>query len=216
MTLAARTRAALLTALLSCPVAAQAQRQTIVIGAIIGYTRADITGVGTQIIRSTSGTLAGGFLRIPAARWLAVEPEILFARKGGAVGDLNGPNPFRVDADFVYLEAPVLLRVTVAPRGRIIRPMFFAGPAPALRIGCDVVVTQGTTVTRGACEDPGINAQVPRKLDLGMVLGAGFGIPIGNAVLGIEGRASLGLRPIYSDGSASKNRAFSVLLEVPF
>jgi hypothetical protein len=207
---------AIVGAMLLAPVVARAQRQTIVIGAIIGYTRADFAGIGTEIVRSTSGTLAGGFLRIPLTRWLAVEPEALFARKGGAVGDRSGPNPFRVDADFVYIEVPVLARVSLLPSGRIIRPMFFIGPAPALRIGCDVVVTEGTTITRGVCEDPHINAQVPRKVDFGVVLGGGFGIPIGNAVLGIEGRASLGVRSIYSDGSPSKNRAFSLLLEIPF
>ena len=107
-----RRASLILTALvLFFPVPGAAQHGNVSLGAIIGYSRASLTGSDAGGLTSRAATLAGAFVRIPAASWFAVEPELLFARKGGETAALPGGGT--LDFEFVYLETPILARFGV-------------------------------------------------------------------------------------------------------
>ena len=58
------------------------------LGAIIGYSGQVSPAAMRGGLTSRAATLAGAFVRIPAASWFAVEPELLFARKAGETAAL--------------------------------------------------------------------------------------------------------------------------------
>lgn len=67
------------------------------------------------------GVIAGGFVTIPLGERLFVQPEVLFAQKGGKFGDLGGD----VSTELDYLDVPALVRYDIGSRGLHV----YGGPA---------------------------------------------------------------------------------------
>jgi hypothetical protein len=188
-----------------------AQRPRSAVGATVGYSRSDIGGSDAQGVRSRQGALSGVFLHFPYGRSLAVRPELLFALKGGrTLADIEGGGSATLDIELAYLELPVLAHLTV-PAGRW-RPVLFAGPAPALQIGCDLEVVVEPEPVRVTCNEADITF---REWDLGLVAGGGLEARLNRATLALEARYTLGLRSILQDLQVN-NRAFALLLAVTF
>ena len=116
-----------------------------------------------------------------------------------------------LDIGLAYIEMPVLVRLA-ATRGRF-RPVVFGGPAPALRIGCDLQVIDPNTPIRATCAE----TTVPpfRDFDFGLVAGGGVEIRWPQSALALEARYTAGLRSVL-EGLDVKNRAFGVLLALTF
>ena len=206
-----RRASLILTALvIAFPVPGAAQHGNVSLGAIIGYSRASLTGSDAGGLTSRAATLAGAFVRIPAASWFAVEPELLFARKGGETASLPGGGG-TLDFEFVYLETPILARFRGPRLGKYVRPFAFGGPAAAFLIGCDVQAIGTAGGQRQACDA----SSVP-SIDATAVVGGGFEFGVGNSVLGIEARYSLGLRGITEQGLDIRNSLWGILAEIPF
>jgi hypothetical protein len=195
---------------LAFPAPSLAQHGNVSLGAIIGYSRANLTGTDAGNLTSRAATLAGAFVRIPAASWFAVEPELLFARKGGVTAALPGQTG-QLDFEFVYLETPILARFRGPKLGKYVRPFAFGGPAAAFLIGCDVQVIGTAAGQRAACDA----SSVP-SIDATAVVGGGFEFGVGNSVLGIEVRYSLGLRRITEQDLDIRNSLWGILAEIPF
>ena len=205
-----RRASLILTALvIAFPAPGAAQHGNVSLGAIIGYSRATLTGSDAGGLTSRAATLAGAFVRIPAASWFAVEPELLFARKGGETAALPGGGT--LDFEFVYLETPILARFRGPRLGKYVRPFAFGGPAAAFLIGCDVQATGTAGGQRQACDA----SSVP-SIDATAVVGGGFEFGVGNSVLGIEARYSLGLRGITEQNLDIRNSLWGILAEIPF
>jgi hypothetical protein len=182
------------------------------VGAEVGYSRSSLGGPDATKLRSRQGALTGVFLQVPVAGPLSVRPEILFALKGGgaqtALGSGGTPE---VDIDLAYLEMPVLLRGTVA-RGRF-RPTLFGGPAPALKIGCDLRRIAPDPRGRVSCDEAdsiGFNG-----FDVGLVVGGGLEVRWPQSALALEVRYNTGLRSVIKDSDV-RNRAFGIMLALTF
>jgi hypothetical protein len=121
---------------------------------------------------------------------LAVRPELLFSLKGGrTLAELEGGGTATLDIELAYLELPVLAHF--APAVGRYRPVFFAGPAPALQIGCDLQLVIQPDPLRLTCSQADITF---REWDLGMVLGGGVEAHFNRATLALEARYTAGLR----------------------
>ena len=116
------------------------------LGLEAGINLASLNGPNVNdVFASRLGLVAGGFLNLPFGPTLALQPELLYERKGGKV---NG-NDYRTD----YLEVPVLLDVTlIGPLGVLLGPSF------AARIGSTGVSNPNNT-------DIGLNLGAQLNLD---------------------------------------------------
>jgi hypothetical protein len=88
------------------------------LGVEAGIDLANLNGQNVNdVIASRLGFVGGGFVNIGLFPTLGLQPEILYAQKGGKY---NG-NPYQAD----YLEIPILLDVTlVGPVGILLGPSF--------------------------------------------------------------------------------------------
>jgi outer membrane protein with beta-barrel domain len=190
-----------------------AQGSRTAVGAYVGYSRTDLKGAGAQEAEARQGALTGVYLHFPLSRAFAIRPELTFALKGGSITTDDGSVR---DIELAYLEFPVLAQFAV-PTGRF-RPVLFAGPAPALRIGCDLLlfIPQGpgdpVLQERRTC---GRDDVAVRTLDLGFVVGGGIAGVWPLAALSLEARVTSGLRSVFDDVEV-RNRAFGVVLGLTF
>lgn len=192
---------------------AQAQRPRPAAGAQVGYSRSDIAGADAQQVRSRQGALSGVFLYFPVSASLAVRPELLFSLKGGrtlATIQDGGGGTATLDIELAYLELPVLAHFS--PRIGRWRPVLFAGPAPALQIGCDLQFVIEPEPFRLTCNEADLSF---REWDFGMVAGAGVEAHLSRSTLALEARYTTGLRSIL-EGTAVENRSFALLLALTF
>jgi hypothetical protein len=193
------------------PPPAVAQRPRATVGAELGYSRSDLKGADATGIEPRQGALTGVYLEAPLVGRLRLRPELLFALKGGsATADVEGGGTALLDIELAYIEMPILLKLT--PIRRRIRPVVFAGPAPALRIGCDFQVTLPGQPVSATCEEAGFGV---REFDLGLVAGAGLEIRWPQSALALEARYTAGLRTILQ-GAEIRNRAFGLVLALTF
>ena len=184
------------------------------VGAEVGYSRSDLGGPDARRIRSRQGALTGVYLQTPIAGPVSFRPEILFALKGGraqALVEGGGGATVALDIELAYFELPLLVRAG-KPRGRF-RPLVFAGPAPAIQIGCDLQIVDPSTDFRSTCDA----ADVPpfRQFDVGIVAGGGLEVRWPQSALSLEARYTTGLRSVLSEVDV-RNRAFGILLALTF
>ena len=119
----------------------------------MGYSRADLTGINSNLVESRQGAITGVYLHLPVNGVVSVRPEVLFSVKGGQIltGITGSDDLALVDLELAYLELPVLGRLTL-PRGRY-RPAIFGGPSVGVQIGCDLLITpvSGGDEVNGTC-----------------------------------------------------------------
>ncbi|MGH7527330.1 MAG: porin family protein [Gemmatimonadales bacterium] len=182
------------------------------VGAQVGYSRSDLGGSGAAQLRSRQGALTGVFLTARLGPALSIRPELLFAQKGGrTLATLQDGSTATFDIELAYFELPVLARAAL-PRGRF-RPVLFAGPAPALQIGCDLQLITAGGPLRATCSEAQFT--IFSDWDLGLVAGGGIEVNWAQAALALEARYTAGVRSIV-DGGEVRNRAFGLLLALTF
>jgi hypothetical protein len=177
------------------------------VGAMAGYSRSDLVGPDAQQLESRQGSVTGVFLLTPVAGPLSFRPELLFSLKGGRTKTDNG----LLDIELAYLELPLIAKVTMSRRQ--VRPLIFAGPAPALQIGCDFQFITAQVSTRSTCGEAEFS--LFRTFDIGLVGGAGVEFHWPSSDLALEARYTAGLRSIL-DEAAVRNRAFGLVLALTF
>jgi hypothetical protein len=182
------------------------------VGAHVGYLRSNLVGADAAELRSRQGALTGVFVKLPVGRALSVRPELVFAQKGGRTeATLEDGSSATIDIELAYFEFPVLARLTL-PSGRL-RPVLFAGTAPAIRIGCDLQLETNEGPILASCDEAEFTAI--RNWDLGIVVGAGVEMIWVEAALALEARYTRGMSSII-DGFEVHNRAYSLVLTLTF
>jgi outer membrane protein with beta-barrel domain len=122
------------------------------------------------------GLAAGGYVTIPLAGRLSVQPEVLFSQKGAKFDELGARGRLELD----YLDVPVLMRYSF---GRWRGFHVFGGPSIGLKLKARAVAEFA-----GEEDETDIGDDV-ETIDFGVAAGAG--IEIGRFT--IDGRYVLGL-----------------------
>jgi hypothetical protein len=135
------------------------------------------------------GPHVGGLLAIGISRWLEIEVDALWSRKG--FDDHGGAHFGAVESD--YLELPALVRFRIPGR---VSPHLMLGPTAAVQLRCRVSGVAG--IGAGSCDDPFIGTS-RSKLDLGVVLGLGVSYPVVSGSLFLDALGDLGLRDFKQD-----------------
>jgi len=168
-----------------------------------------------------AGICAGGFLTFQVTPNLAIQPELLYAQRGGKyvtnatneMGEVTG----EVDANynFDYLELPVLLRVSATGGGKV-SPAFFAGPSLAFKLS-STSSASGDPVLQDVSNEES-DMEWIRSTDLRLTFGAGLDIDAGSNTIFLEGRYDVGLSNLNdSEGPAvMKHRIITILAGIGF
>lgn len=184
------------------------------VGVQVGYSRAAFGGRDGPNLNGRQGALAGAYLTGRLSPGLAIQPELLFALKGGRLlGTVDGA-PASYDVELAYLEMPVVAKVAPLSGHRTLHPVVFAGPAPSVRIGCDLERSFESGPQRTACED--ITGFGFTRLDMGAVVGAGMQLDWAETALAIEVRYTVGLRDALEGTRDIRNRQLGVMLALNF
>jgi len=141
---------------------------------------------------------------------LSIQPELLYVQKG-ATDDDEGVD---VTLKLNYIEVPLLLKIKIPTEGNV-SPYFLVGPAIGFKAGCKISgESDGASVDLDCDED---NIEF-KSIDLGGVVGAGVGFPVGSGQAVLGARYNLGLIRVddYDDDEPVKNRAFSFLAGYSF
>jgi hypothetical protein len=93
------------------------------VGLKAGLSLAKLTGDDVGDVQTKAGFLIGGFAAIPLGENTALQPEILYTRKGAKADGLGVDEVLSLD----YVDVPILFRFTVAGEGA--RPIFLLGPS---------------------------------------------------------------------------------------
>ena len=195
--------AAAFTLLLGTPAMAQSVQGGIK-GGVSFSTLSGLTEVISEVaeidVDQRTNWLVGGFVKVNFGRFVAVQPEVLYVRKGAkaaATGLLTESVKFNLD----YIDIPVLLRVQT---GKSSGFYVVGGPSFGINVAAE------TDSSESGTED--ISNEINN--DTGLVLGAGFDL----AHILIEGRYTQSLTSIARDeGDPSiKHRAVSFLFGVRF
>jgi hypothetical protein len=118
----------LLLSVISATVFAQARTE---VGFKGGVNRTDIVGDDTSDLSHKSGAALGAFVSLKLNRFLALQPEMLYAQKGAnadaySTGFLG--ESVQTSLRFHYLEFPVILKFVIPMSGNL-NPAVYAGPA---------------------------------------------------------------------------------------
>ena len=160
----------------------------------------DVSGVD---IDQRTNWLLGGFVKINMGSFFAIQPEVLYVRKGAkaaATGLFTESVKFNLD----YIDIPVLLRVQT---GKSSGFYVVGGPSFGINIAAETEID-----SESDSETEDISDEINN--DTGIVLGAGFDL----AHILIEGRYTRSLTNILRDSgdSSIKHRAVSILFGVRF
>lgn len=146
-----------------------------------------------------TGLVAGGILLFDLPGPVAVQPEVLYIRKGsdirvdlsGTVANqpISGSTSFDVTLD--YIEVPVLAKFHV-PLSRLYTPTLFAGPSVAFKVSEDIDL--GASDLEVTEED-----DVARSVDTGLVVGGGIDVNVPGYTLLLDARYGFGLSNIAED-----------------
>lgn len=193
------------------PGALRAQEGHTQLGFELGYSRARFAP--SALTDAREGSLIGGFIAHGLGGPVSAQGELLFTTKGGA---LNADTPFgpaRAAVQLVYIEVPVLLRITL-PLGGSIRPLVLGGGSYAISVGCEFQVDVPGAFGQTRCDQAGSGLRL-FKSDVSAIAGGGVEYRWRSSTVRLELRRFIGLRNVI-EGSEGKNRSWVVLAAVTF
>lgn len=151
---------------------------------------------------SMSSLVLGAYYGFGITDRLAVQIEAVYGSRGGdalRLGDGSLDSEAEpVSVDMSYVEIPLLLRAGFP--GERFLPSVFAGPYVGFLLDCEVVPADGNGRTCDQTDAP--QRFNPRSTDFGLAIGAALDFLMGESTIYVDGRYTLGLRPIQSGDEA--------------
>ena len=212
-------------------------------GAKVGLNIASWGGKHAKDIAPDSrmGFALGGFITYTISDNFAIQPEILYTRKGAKQKiDEVEEDPFfgtiRATLDLTatvnYLEIPILARLTIPTQGGL-EPYLFAGPALSIKLNDKLKSSIKLTINGEPFLEFAVSQDADVKsTDFGLVLGAGAAFPAAQGKLTVDARYTLGLTslqlPAFEESEEGeegqqaqytadvKNRVISVMVGYSF
>lgn len=151
---------------------------------------------------SMSSLVLGAYYGFGISDRLALQIEAVYGSRGGdalRLGDATlDAEADPVSVDMTYVEIPLLLRAGFP--GERLLPSVFAGPYVGFLLDCEVVPADGDG---RACDEEGAAQRFnPRSTEFGLAVGAALDVLMGESTVYVDGRYTLGLRPIQSGDEA--------------
>lgn len=183
-------------------------------GVLGGMNAATLNGGDGDAPDRRTGLLVGAYVVKPLNAHLSLRPELLYSQKGAEVSSSGELFTFTSAIELAYIDVPMLLQYEGGtPSG--ITPHVFVGPTFGFKAGCTLTETSDNTggVEQSSdCEDQGGELEA---FDLGGLVGAGVGFPLGSVRGTVGVRFQQGFTEIAMD-SEIKNRVISVYGSVEF
>lgn len=164
------------------PAASSAREFTF--GPRLGLIAANITETPPEwddVREYRAGFTAGVFLDYRITETIAIQPEILYTRKGVKSNLYDGFVRFDMDVSFDYVELPIVIKYVFRP-GERFRPWLYAGPSFAYCLGSEI---EFTLWWFSASVD---FSSLAHTTDFGMLAGAGFSYPLGRGAVTFDAR----------------------------
>jgi len=193
------------------PGALRAQGRDTQIGFELGYSHAQFSPVGTPAA-TQDGSIIAGFLSRRIAGPLSAQIELMLSRRGGGLTAPDATGTFLGTAQLVYIEIPVLARITV-PVGRL-RPVLLGGGSFAVSVGCELQVEGSDNLEQQRCDGDSATVALAGS-DFNAIIGGGLEYTLRSATLRLELRRIVGLRNL-APGQDLKNRVWAVLVGITF
>ncbi|MEJ2151474.1 MAG: porin family protein [Gemmatimonadota bacterium] len=196
--------------------------QGTMIGGKAGFNVSDLSvdEAPGEVIDMRTDFVGGGFVSFPIGESFAIQPEVLYARKGAKIDDFD--EDAELEAKLDYIEIPVLLVARLTDQNSAARPIVYAGPAVSFEVNCELEGTVEAVSASADCDrlsEVGADENIETKgTDFGLVFGGGVEFDAGSAVIIIEGRYNVGLVDINdaTEDDEIKNRAFSFMAGIGF
>ena len=196
--------------------------QGTMVGGKAGFNVSDLSfdAAPGEAIDTRTDFVGGGFVSFPVGDYFAIQPEVLYTRKGAKISDSE--EDVEVEAKVDYVEIPVLLVARLMDQNSSTRPIVYAGPAVSFETKCEFegsVEGVSASVDCDRLSEVGGDEDIETKgTDFGLVFGGGVEFNAGSAVIILEGRYNVGLVDINdtTDDEEIKNRAFSFMAGVGF
>ncbi len=193
-------------AVVTCLFAGSAQAQNgagpLDFGLTGGINISTLGGSDVEDADNLTGFMAGVSLVIPVSQIFAIQPELLYSRKGAKASS----GGFTEEIRLAYIDIPVLARIPFGTNPAM-RPVLFAGPAIGFNVGCEVELSGGGLDEKADCDDQDVDIDV-KSVEVSLIGGAG--LDFNN--FGIFARYQHGVTSIDDSPDAGKvyNRLFTI------
>lgn len=195
-------------AVAALPQAASAQWPSFDVGVTAGYNSASISGQDVPNPSRLPGFILGvSALHRLTGMW-AVQPELLYSRRGAKAPDQN------LEGITDYIDLPVLAKLSLGAMGASpVQPALFLGPYAGMNLSCTIKGTQFGQKIDEACDKLPVNpfSIKKRSMDYGII--GGGGLDWNN--VGVFARYQWGLTRI-AKGYDPKHRVFTAGARVSF
>jgi hypothetical protein len=218
-----RVSLALVVASVAVAVPAVVQGQT-VLGLRAGLNVATLDGDDIPVnVDSRVGLNIGGSVSVPISGSVGLLVGASYSQKGATLDGEDTGEDIDLAVKLDYIEIPALLTLTFRSEGPL-GGRFFAGPAFAFEVGCEVGLESGGVEISADCDEPDDPIET-ESFDFGAVGGAGLvWAPGGSFELSLDVLYNYGLSSILEDevvegeveGADVKNRTVTVQAGVGF
>ena len=211
-----------LTVVLALFVTTNLMAQGTMIGGKAGFNVSDLSFDEDpgDVIDTRTDFVGGAFVSFPIGDFFAIQPEVLYSRKGAKLSETGEDVDLEVKVD--YVEIPVLLVARLMDQNSSARPIVYAGPAVSFETQCKIegsVEGVSASVDCNRLSEVGADEDIETKgTDFGLVFGGGVEFNAGSAGIIVEGRYNVGLVNIddSTDPDDVKNRTFSFMAGIGF
>jgi hypothetical protein len=141
------------------------------------------------------GFHAGAFVAVPLTTNLEVQLEALYTEKGFRGNRRDADLHYELEGG--YVEIPLLIKAR-APwtlwQGST--PYVFAGPSIGFEVNCDIQGREGGANLYYLCDGPPVHFEQRKKLDYGIMMGAGWELPTAVGRLLVDVTYDRGIRDL--------------------
>lgn len=158
------------------------------LGPKLGLNISNLHGNDAGESKSKLGFTVGAFFNVKLNDYLAIQPEVYYTTKGAKDTTIYDNQSYDYTFALEYVEIPLLVKVLI-PLGSKIRSTIFVGPSIAFNSSAKVKTDVDGVILEA-------DYDYIKSTELGLVLGAGIGFPMGKNEIGFDARYNLGLTTI--------------------
>jgi len=165
------------------------------IGVKGGFVVGNVEGDDSPDFGSREGLVGGVFTNLPLIGGLVLQPELLYAQKGGEFSTMLEGIPVDINLKMDYIEIPILFKYGIATNSPV-TPFILAGPVFSFNVSSKTEFKTSVIGFPFAMEVDNYNE---KSTDLGMALGVGVDFSLGPVALVFDARYTSGFQSMWED-----------------